>query len=110
MANPGLSVTKRKALDLELRAALSREATSHILPELQNRFQGVLGERGWRLLPSEQENEEMTLLFYYPTAFEYSRYLQPQIKIEFGRGDQQPRSYLINTFKALAACELWKLA
>ena len=32
----------------------------------------------------------MTLLFHYPTAFEYSKYLRPQIKIEFGRGDQQP--------------------
>ncbi len=32
----------------------------------------------------------MTLLFHYPNAFEYSSYLRPQIKIEFGRGDQQP--------------------
>jgi hypothetical protein len=32
----------------------------------------------------------MTLLFHYPNAFQYSKYLQPQIKIEFGRGDQQP--------------------
>ncbi len=32
----------------------------------------------------------MTLLFHYPNAFEYNRYLRPQIKIEFGRGDQQP--------------------
>ena len=32
----------------------------------------------------------MTLLFHYPNVIEYSTYLQPQIKIEFGRGDQQP--------------------
>jgi len=32
----------------------------------------------------------MTLLFHYPPAFEYKDYLRPQIKIEFGRGDQQP--------------------
>jgi len=90
LANPGLSVTKRKALDLELRAAISREANSHILPELNNRFQDVLGKEGWKLRPSAQVSEEMTLLFHYPITFEYSGYLQPQIKIEFGRGDQQP--------------------
>lgn len=32
----------------------------------------------------------MTLIFHYPNAFKYDKYLQPQIKIEFGRGDQQP--------------------
>jgi hypothetical protein len=32
----------------------------------------------------------MTLLFSYPTAFEYTAYIRPQIKIEFGRGDQWP--------------------
>jgi hypothetical protein len=32
----------------------------------------------------------MTLLFNYPVAVQYEAYLRPQIKIEFGRGDQQP--------------------
>jgi hypothetical protein len=32
----------------------------------------------------------MTLNFHYPPAFNYKDYLRPQIKIEFGRGDQQP--------------------
>ena len=90
MANPGLSGTKRKALDEELRAAITTEVKSDILPKLHDRFHGVLGKHGWELAPSKDENEEMTLLFHYPNAFEYSRYLQPQIKIEFGRGDQQP--------------------
>lgn len=45
-------------------------------------------------MASDQEIEEMTLLFHYPNAFEYSNYLQPQIKIEFGRGDQQPSERL----------------
>jgi Nucleotidyl transferase AbiEii toxin, Type IV TA system len=80
LANPGLSATKRKALDLELRAAITKEVNSHILPELHARFQGVLEEEGWKLLPSDQENEEMTLLFHYPSTFEYGGYLQPQIK------------------------------
>jgi hypothetical protein len=35
-------------------------------------------------------NEEMTLLFHYPNPFDCTKYLRPQIKIEFGRGDQQP--------------------
>jgi hypothetical protein len=90
LANPDLSVTKRKALDRELRAAITKEVQSRILPKLQERFQQMLGKDGWKLLPSDQENEEMTLLFHYPNAFAYSKYLQPQIKIEFGRGDQQP--------------------
>lgn len=62
----------------------------HILPKLRERFERVLGKGGWKLLPSDQENEEMTLLFHYPNAFEYTGYLQPRIKVEFGRGDQQP--------------------
>jgi len=32
----------------------------------------------------------MTLTFNYPVAVEYEAYLRPKIKIEFGRGDQQP--------------------
>ena len=90
MANPALSGTKRKALDEELRAAITSEVNSDILPKLHERFQDILGKHGWELAPSKDENEEMTLLFHYPNAFEYSKYLQPQIKIEFGRGDQQP--------------------
>ena len=90
MANPGRSGTKRKALAEELRAAISTEVNSDILPKLHDRFQGVLGKHGWELAPSKDENKEMTLLFHYPNAFEYSKYLQPQIKIELGRGDQQP--------------------
>lgn len=69
LANPDLSVTKRKALDQELRAAITKEVNSHVLPKLQDRFRSVLGKDGWELLPSDQENEEMTLLFHYPKAF-----------------------------------------
>ena len=90
LANPALSVTKRKALDEELRAAITTEVHSRILPKLEERFQKILGKDGWKLLPSEEANEEMTLIFHYPNAFKYEKYLQPQIKIEFGRGDQQP--------------------
>ena len=90
LANPLLSGTKRKALDEELRAAITAEVNSTILPKLHDRFQSILGRQRWELAPSSDENEEMTLLFHYPDAFEYSSYLRPQIKIEFGRGDQQP--------------------
>jgi Nucleotidyl transferase AbiEii toxin, Type IV TA system len=90
LANPLLPGTKRKALDKELRAAITAEVNSKILPKLRDRFQGILGKQGWELAPSKDENEDMTLLFHYPNAFEYNRYLRPQIKIEFGRGDQQP--------------------
>jgi hypothetical protein len=90
LANPALSGTKRKALDEELRAAITTEVNSDILPKLHERFHGILGKHGWGLALSKDEKEEMTLLFHYPNGFEYSKYLQPQIKIEFGRGDQQP--------------------
>src|ERR1700683_1394386 len=49
----------------------------------------------------------MTLLFSYPVAVEYGDYLHPQIKIEFGRGDQQPfqtcpiTPYVAETFPKL---------
>jgi hypothetical protein len=90
LANPLLSGTKRKALDEELRAAITAEVKSKILSKLHDRFQAILSKQGWKLAPSKDENEEMTLLFQYPNAFDYTKYLRPQIKIEFGRGDQQP--------------------
>ena len=90
LANPRLSGSKRKALDEELRAAITAEVNSKILPKLHERFRVILGKQGWELVPSKAKNEEMTLLFHYPNAFKYDRYLRPQIKIEFGRGDQQP--------------------
>ena len=91
MANSGLSATKRKSLDEELRAAITAQVSSRILPKLPERFEAVVGKSGWKLTTSNEPNEEMTLLFHYPPAFEYQDYLRPQIKIEFGRGDQQPR-------------------
>lgn len=90
MANPKLSGTKRKALDKELRSAITAEVKDRVLPKLRDQFEAILGKHGWDLVLSNEPNEEMTLLFSYPNAFEYSKYLQPQIKIEFGRGDQQP--------------------
>jgi hypothetical protein len=90
MANSVLTNTKRKALDEQLRTAITTEVNSHILPKLHDRFHANLGKQVWEIAPSKEENEEMTLLFHYPNAFEYGKYLQPRIKIEFGRGDQQP--------------------
>jgi hypothetical protein len=90
MANPALSTTKRKALGVELRTAITTEVKSKILPKLHARIEAVLGKHGWTLAPSEDEAEEMTLVFHYPPVFEYKSYLRPQIKIEFGRGDLQP--------------------
>jgi len=90
LANPDLSTTKRKALDKELRAAIEKEIKTNILPKLQQRFESIIGKQGWTLAESKEPNEEMTLLFSYPPAFEYREYLRPSIKIEFGRGDQQP--------------------
>jgi nucleotidyltransferase AbiEii toxin of type IV toxin-antitoxin system len=89
-ANPALSGTKRKGLNQELKVAVTVEVQSRILPKLHARFESVLGKQGWTLVPSEDKTEEMTLLFSYPPAFEYKSYLQPQIKIEFGRGDLEP--------------------
>jgi hypothetical protein len=90
LANSELSNTKRKQLDQELRAAIEKEVKTSILPKLQQRFQSIIGTEGWTLAESVEPNEEMTLLFNYPPAFEYKDYLRPSIKIEFGRGDQQP--------------------
>jgi hypothetical protein len=59
LASPKLSTTKRKALDQELREAITKEVQSNILPKLHARFERVLGKQTWTLAPSE---EEMTLL------------------------------------------------
>lgn len=90
LANPELSGNKRKQLDRELRAAIEKAVAESILPKLEAGFHAALGSDGWSLAVSEAENEEMTLVFNYPAAMEYGSYLRPQIKIEFGRGDQQP--------------------
>lgn len=90
MANPALSTTKRKALGVELRTAITTEVKSKILPKLHSRFDAVLGRQERALALSEVQTEEMTLVFHYPPIFEYKSYLRPQIKIEFGRGDLQP--------------------
>jgi hypothetical protein len=75
---------------VELREAITKEVTSDFLPKLRARFEPILKNQKWMLVPSEEVNEEMTLVFYYPRAFDYKDYLRPQIKLEFGRGDQQP--------------------
>jgi hypothetical protein len=90
LANPVLSKTKRKDLDQELRAAIEREVKFAILPRLQQRFESIIGKNGWTIAESNEPNEEMALVFGYPPAVQYRDYLRPSIKIEFGRGDQQP--------------------
>jgi len=107
MANPALSGNERRKLDAELRAAIEKIVKESILPKLHAGFRAVLGADGWSLTSSEEANEEMTLLFSYPVAVEYGDYLHPQIKIEFGRGDQQPfqtcpiTPYVAETFPKL---------
>jgi Nucleotidyl transferase AbiEii toxin, Type IV TA system len=69
---------------------IQNEVTTKILPQLAQRFESVITKTGWELKPSPEAGEEMTLLFSYPNAFEYTAYVRPQIKIEFRRGDQWP--------------------
>ena len=90
LADKALSNTKRKQLDKQLREASRNEVTTKILPQLAMSFESVIGKTGWTLQASAEAGEEMTLLFSYPNAFEYTAYLRPQIKLEFGRGDQWP--------------------
>ena len=90
LANPALSGNKRKQLDEELRTAIEKSVKEAILPRLQAECGAILGAQKWSISTSEEANEEMTLLFNYPVAVEYGAYLRPQIKIEFGRGDQRP--------------------
>lgn len=90
LADETLSNTKRKQLDKQLREAIQNEVTTKILPQLTESFSSAIGKTGWELQASAEAGEEMTLLFSYPNAFEYTAYLRPQIKLEFGRGDQRP--------------------
>ncbi len=104
LASPALSGNKRRELDEELRTAIEKTAKEAILPALQARCGAILGTQEWSIVASDEANEEMTLLFNYPAVVEYKGYLRPQIKIEFGRGDQQPserrriRSYVAEEF------------
>jgi len=41
--------------------------------------------------------DTVSLNFHYPPAFDYKDYLRPQIKIGFGRGDQQPSEKAVVT-------------
>jgi predicted nucleotidyltransferase component of viral defense system len=101
LANPELSNSKRRQLSDEFREAIVNEVKNNIHPSLGREFERVLGKEGWKLEPSTEANEEMTLLFHYPPAFEYTAYLSPQIKIEFGRGDQQRSAkYSVKPFVA----------
>ncbi len=92
LANKDLSNTRRRELGEELRAAIQNAVVNEILPKLKASFESVIGKSKWDLKASDEKKEEMTLLFSYPKAFEYEDYLRPQIKIEFGRGDQWPSS------------------
>jgi nucleotidyltransferase AbiEii toxin of type IV toxin-antitoxin system len=92
-ANIAHSGTKRRALNEELRIAITKEIQSNVFPKLHAVFVAKLGKHGWDLSLSKEDNEEMTLVFQYPAAFKYESYLRPQIKIEFGRGDQQPSQH-----------------
>src|ERR1700693_632455 len=41
LAHPQLSTTKRKALDVELRGAITKEVTSDLLPKLRASFESI---------------------------------------------------------------------
>jgi hypothetical protein len=51
LANPRLSVGKRRALGDELGVAITAEVNSKIRPKLHDRFEGILGKQGWELSP-----------------------------------------------------------
>jgi predicted nucleotidyltransferase component of viral defense system len=72
MANEALSNTKRKQIDKQLREVTENEVTTKILPRLTESFASVIGKNGWSLQASPEAGEEMTLLFSYPNAFEYT--------------------------------------
>lgn len=100
-ANSDLSNTARKAVDQKLRLAIEDHVKQFILPKLKASMEAVLGTEGWTLEPSAEPNDEMTLVFNYPPAFRYREYLKPSIKIEFGRGDQQPfQEFTVTPFVA----------
>jgi hypothetical protein len=110
LANEDLSNTKRKQLDKQLREAIQNEVTTKILPRMTESFASDIGKTGWSLRASAEAGEEMTLLFSYPNAFDYSAYLRPQIKIEFGRGDQWPsKSFAVTPYAAEEFADIFTL-
>lgn len=93
-ANASLSKNRRRELRKELTLTIRKTVNDQILPKMQAALKSVLGTQGWELTPSSQADDEMTLVFNYPASVHYGKYLHPSVRIEFGRGDQQPSQSL----------------
>lgn len=81
---------RRRRLDLltEEKAPLFVEQV--VLPNLAAGISHALGRpNGWEIVLDEKDKQ--TLLFRYPKTLDYTGYIQPQIKLEFGaRGEKEP--------------------
>ncbi|MHB2026275.1 MAG: nucleotidyl transferase AbiEii/AbiGii toxin family protein [Elusimicrobiota bacterium] len=83
------------------------------VPRLEAAFQKALGtapsKRTWQVELDKDDPDQQTVLFHYPAAIakragEMARYMQPDVRLEFGaRGEQWPAEYATVTSYAAQA-------
>ncbi|HVE44889.1 MAG TPA: nucleotidyl transferase AbiEii/AbiGii toxin family protein [Gammaproteobacteria bacterium] len=80
-----------------LATAAKNKVNDYLKPLLENKFKleltNHLGENEWRIESDPTDNDNQTLLFFYPTTLETDKnnYIRSVIKLEFGaRGDVIP--------------------
>lgn len=89
------TTSKQSKLLKALRLAAGEYVRTTVFPALRTRIEGELGNQTWTLSLDTEDPDQQTILFEYPTLFEYtvSSYIRPRVKIEFGaRADPWPAS------------------
>ncbi len=81
----------------ELAAACAQKIAAELLPALRARATAALGEKGWSITISPEDNQ--TLLFQYPTSLPAqpgTAYIAREVKIECGaRSDAWPADHRV---------------
>lgn len=111
----GISNNERARRIEDLRQNAQKFVHKVAFPALKKSFQAVLGTEGWRIELDPEDNDNQTILFWFPKVFEYrrrfkdlkdvknlfavpdifgeweDRYILPRVKLEFGaRGEVEP--------------------
>lgn len=110
------SSRKAKKLIEELSLRCREYVQKDLLKKLEKRIEDKLGSKqSWRIVIDEEDNDEQTILFYYPQVTNKKEsYIKPAVKIEIGaRSEHWPVSlhkiepYVANTlpdtFKNMSA-------
>lgn len=91
LPNSNLSVNQQKKILDTLRSTAANFVNNMILPKLSSLISAELKEKNWKLELDSADPEQLTILFHYPSENLETKYILPQVKLEFGaRGEQWP--------------------